>query len=65
MSVFVCLFFFILPHSFDPVPLSIIKGPVDSNINGAAAQIIAETTKVTKHNSSLIHLLFKANLILQ
>lgn len=48
---FVCFFVFVflsLPHSFDSVPLPIIKGPVDSNISGAAAQVIAETVKVTK-----------------
>lgn len=34
------------PHSFDSVPLPIIKGAVDSNIRGAAAQVIAAATKV-------------------
>lgn len=36
------------PHSFDSVPLPIIKGAVHSNIRGAAAQVIAEITKVAK-----------------
>lgn len=48
MSLFFFLFFLSLPHSFDSVPLPIIKGPVDSNISGTAAQVIAKTTKATK-----------------
>lgn len=48
LFVFFVFVFLSLPHSFDSVPLPIIKGPVDSNISGAAAQVIAETIKVTK-----------------
>lgn len=32
-----------LPHSFDSVPLPITKGAVDSDVSGAAAQVITES----------------------
>lgn len=36
-------FSFYLPHSFDSVPLPITKGAVDSDVSGAAAQVITES----------------------
>lgn len=33
-----------LPHSFDSVPLSITKGPVDDNVGYTTAQVVTTTT---------------------
>lgn len=34
-----------VPDSFDPVPLAVGEGPVDSNVSRAAAEVVAGPTR--------------------